>query len=193
MGKSFGDAGILGALGLANDIPTVLQSAARLNDQPDVHFLMVGDGKERPKLEALASQLGLRNVTFTGARPKLEMPEYLAASDACLAILQDIPMFRTTYPNKVFDYMAAGRPTVLAIDGVIRQAVEAASGGIFVPPGNPEALAKAVRDLAKDPERTRAMGAAARAYVIRHFDRRQQAEEFVGLLKRLSDHTPNRF
>ena len=37
-------------------------------------------------------------------------------------------MFRTTYPNKVFDYMAAGRPTILAIDGVIRQVVDAAGG-----------------------------------------------------------------
>ena len=37
----------------------------------------------------------------------------------------NIKMFRTTYPNKVFDYMAAGRPVVLAIDGVIREVVEA--------------------------------------------------------------------
>ena len=41
-------------------------------------------------------------------------------------------MFTTTYPNKVFDYMAAGRPTVLAIDGVIRQVVEAAGGDVLL-------------------------------------------------------------
>ncbi len=55
----------------------------------------------------------------------------LAASDVCVATLKNIRMFSTTYPNKVFDYMAAGRPIALAIDGVIRQVVEAAGGGIL--------------------------------------------------------------
>lgn len=174
-----------GALGFANDIPTILKAADRLRDQTDIHFLLVGDGKERANLEALASQLQLPNVTFAGSRPKLEMLEVLAASDVCVATLKDIPMFRTTYPNKVFDYMAAGRPTVLAIDGVIRKVVEAANGGIFVPPGDDAALAAAVQDLSRDRGRARSMGLAARAYVTEHFNRHQQAPQFLNLLKRV--------
>lgn len=174
-----------GALGLANDIPTILRAADRLRDQSEVHFLLVGDGKERANLEAQAHQLGLTNVTFVGSRPKFEMAEVLAASDACLATLRDIPMFRTTYPNKVFDYMAAGRPTILAIDGVIRQVIEAAGGGIFVPPGDDAALATAVISLSQDRARSRAMGQAARAYAVEHFNRRQQAAQFAELIERL--------
>ncbi len=132
-----------GALGLANDVPTLLRAAARLREQQHIRFLLVGDGKERSHLERMAKELGLPNVIFAGARPKSQMPAFLAASDVCVAILQNIPMFRTTYPNKVFDYMAAGRPTILAIDGVIREVVEAALGGIFVPPGDDAALAAA--------------------------------------------------
>jgi len=109
----------------------------------------------------------------------------LAALDACLAILMDIPMFRTTFPNKVFDYMAAGRPTILAIDGVIRQVIEAAGGGLFVTPGDDKALADAVLKLATNPEAARKMGAAARDCVIRHFNRADQAKEFVGLVAHL--------
>ena len=175
-----------GALGLANDIPTILKAANRLRENPQIHFLLVGDGKERDNLEALAEQLDLSNVTFTGARPKHEIPEILAASDACIAILQDIPMFKTTYPNKVFDYMAAGRPTVLAIDGVIRQVLEKSNGGIFVRPGNPQALAEAVLILSENRQRIQAMGEAARAYVAEHFNRRRQAEQFLQLVQWLS-------
>ena len=151
-----------------------------------VHFLLVGDGKERDNLEALAEQLDLPNVTFAGARPKYEIPEILAASDACIAILQDIPMFRTTYPNKVFDYMAAGRPTILGIDGVIRQVVEAAKGGIFVRPGDDAPLAEAVLTLSKHPQQAKAMGKAARVYVIEHFNRHKQAKHFCELEERLA-------
>jgi glycosyltransferase involved in cell wall biosynthesis len=94
-------------------------------------------------------------------------------------------MFRTTYPNKVFDYMAAGRPTLLAIDGVIREVVEAAQGGIFIPPGNAEALAEAARTLSQYPEQGRLMGESARAYVVEHFDRAQQAERLIDLVQRI--------
>ena len=174
-----------GALGLANDIETALRAARRLQDMTRIHFLLVGDGKERPRLEQQAREWGLSNVTFVGVRPKSEMPRFLAASDACLAILKDIPMFRTTYPNKVFDYMAAGRPTILAIDGVIRQVVESAQGGVFVPPGDDEALADAIAYLVNHPQRAQEMGQNARRYVEKHFERHDQARAFEQVLLRL--------
>ncbi|HEV2914542.1 MAG TPA: glycosyltransferase family 4 protein [Pyrinomonadaceae bacterium] len=174
-----------GALGLANDIPIILRAAELLRDQASIHFLLVGDGKERANLEELARRLDLPNVTFTGTRPKSEMAEILAASDACIACLKDIPMFRTTYPNKVFDYMAAGRPTILAIDGVIRQVIEAAGGGVFVPPGDNAGMAQAIRNLSSDRGQSNALGQSARAYVVAHFDRRQQATQFVDCIEEL--------
>ena len=179
-----------GALGLANDLDTLLRAASRLREESAVQFLLVGDGKERSSLEARAGDLGLRNVTFVGGQPKNRMPAFLAASQACVAVLKNIPMFRTTYPNKVFDYMAAGRPTILAIDGVIRDVIEASHGGIFVPPGDDEALAEAVRLLMRDRQQAELMGAEARAYVMKHFDRSRQAEQFAALVSRLADQVP---
>ncbi|HEX8091382.1 MAG TPA: sugar transferase [Blastocatellia bacterium] len=175
-----------GALGIANDIQTVLRAAGRLREQPEFHFLLVGDGKERGNLERLARELRLTNVTFAGSRPKSEMAEILAASDACVATLKDIAMFRMTYPNKIFDYMAAARPTILAIDGVIREVVESAGGGIFVPPGDDAALAEAARRLREDRPQAERMGRSARAFVVERFNRRQQAAVFLHLIRRLA-------
>ena len=172
-----------GALGQANDIPTLLRAADNLKCNKNIHFLIVGDGKERLNLEELARQRKISNVTFTGARPKSDMPGFLSASDACVAILQNIPMFQTTYPNKVFDYMAACKPTLLAIDGVIREVVEAANGGIFIPPGNAKALSNAISELAEHPHLAVKMGQAAHRYVRVHFDRRKQAYKFIDLLR----------
>jgi len=171
-----------GALGMANDIGTILRAAEILEDLPNIRFVLAGDGKERANLEKSAEDSGLENVYFPGSFPKSEIPRLLAAADVCVATLMNIPMFATTYPNKVFDYMAAGRPTVLGIDGVIREVVEAANGGIFVPPGDGEALADAVRTLAADPEKTREYGRSARGYVERRFDRAGQARRFGEIL-----------
>jgi glycosyltransferase involved in cell wall biosynthesis len=176
-----------GALGLANDISVLLDAAERLKEDSRIHFMLVGDGKERPRLKTEAKRRGLTNVTFTGAVPKSEMKDVLAASDACVAILKNIRMFRTTYPNKVFDYMAAGRPTILAIDGVIRKVVEASNGGVFVPPGNHFALSDAVRSMASVPDKSREMGLLAREYVVRHFNRKSHAQAFSQLVKQVSE------
>ena len=121
-----------GALGEANDIDTVLKAASLLANEKDIKIVLFGDGKLRKELEAKSRKMKLKNLVFAGAKPKKEMPNVVAAADVCLAILQDIPMFRTTYPNKVFDYMAAGKSTILAIDGVIRRVLQEAHGGIFV-------------------------------------------------------------
>ncbi len=181
-----------GSLGLANDLDTLLGAAEQLQDSPQVRILIVGGGKELPHLQAKVSDRQLENVIFGGHYPKGQMSQVLAASDLCVATLQDLPMFHTVYPNKVFDYMAAGRPTVLAIDGAIRDVIEAAEAGTFVPPGDASALATAIRRYVADPERVQRERAAARQYVCQHFERSEQAAAFEQVLERLCQDSPRR-
>lgn len=174
-----------GAIGEANDIGTLLDAARQVQQDDSIGFLIVGDGKERARLEELAVKNGLSNVKFTGTQPKSSMPGLIAAADLCVAVLKDIPMFRTTYPNKVFDYMAAGRPTLLAIDGVIREVIEKSGGGEFVQPGDAKAMAAAILRLKSGHERLRKMGGAARAYVSQHFDRDRHARRLAEIVHQM--------
>jgi glycosyltransferase involved in cell wall biosynthesis len=174
-----------GTIGQAHDLYTVLRAAQRLNNETHVQFVFFGDGKERPNLEEEAQRLGLKNVMFAGVCPKKEIPAVISAADVCLAILQDLKMFRTTYPNKVFDYMASARPTVLVIDGVVREVIEASGGGVFVEPGNDELLARTILELSREPQRVRQMGENARAYLVENLDRREKLAETLQLLESL--------
>ncbi|HSV86897.1 MAG TPA: glycosyltransferase family 4 protein [Levilinea sp.] len=172
-----------GAHGMSNDLDVVLDAAKRLDRYSPVCFVLVGDGKEKPALEAQAEQLGITNVLFLPPVVKSRMPEALAAADACLAILKPLDLFKTTYPNKVFDYMAAGRPVVLAIDGVIREVVENACAGVFTPPGDAERLAQVVQKLSADPDSARRLGRNGREYISRHFARPALAQQLTLLLQ----------
>jgi glycosyltransferase involved in cell wall biosynthesis len=173
-----------GAHGMSNDLGVALEAAAQLeNAAPQVRLVFLGDGKEKPALLDRAAQLGLTNVLFLPPVPKNGMAAALAGADACLAILKPIEAYKTTYPNKVFDYMAAGRPVVLAIDGVIREVVETAGCGFFAQPGDPGALAGAIQALAADPSAGRRMGLAGRRHLEEHFSREKIGEQLVRLLE----------
>ncbi len=177
-----------GAHGISNDLGVALEAAKILQDNPDsknVTLVFLGDGKEKPNLQDRSARMGLTNVAFLPPLPKTGMASALAGADACLAILKPLDEYRTTYPNKVFDYMAAGRPMVLAIDGVIRAVVEAAGCGVFAQPGDPAALAEAIRSLAADGERARRMGLAGRKYLEEHFSRDKIADELLKILSGL--------
>ncbi|KAF0109074.1 MAG: putative glycosyltransferase [Anaerolineaceae bacterium] len=175
-----------GAHGLSNDLGVALEAAKMLQEvtvTSKVTVTFLGDGKEKANLEKQAERLGLTNVLFLPPVPKNEMAAALAGADACLAILKPLEEYKTTYPNKVFDYMAAGRPVALAIDGVIREVVEAADCGIFAQPGDPSALAEAIRILAADKEKSRRMGLAGREYLEEHFSRAVLGEKLALLFE----------
>jgi glycosyltransferase involved in cell wall biosynthesis len=171
---------------MSNDLGVVLQAAQLLEGYPEIAIVLLGDGKEKAALITQAQEMELSNLHFLPPVPKVQMGKALAAADACIALLKPIPMYATVYPNKVFDYMAAGKPVILAIDGVIRAVVEECEGGIFVPPGDPIALADAIRSLADDPARGRKMGANARRHVEAHFDRAVLAEQLEDLIVRVA-------
>jgi glycosyltransferase involved in cell wall biosynthesis len=174
-----------GAHGMSNDLNVVLDSASLLASEKNIQIVFLGDGKEKPALMAHAKAMDLSNVSFLPSVPKAEMASALAGADACIAILKPLEEYKTTYPNKVFDYMAAGRPVVLAIDGVIRDVVEAADCGIFAAPGNAEEIAEAIRKLAADAKQSRAMGLRGRKYLEENFSRAVIGEKLVRLLEEI--------
>ena len=175
-----------GAHGLSNDLGIVLSAARLLLDRPVIQFVLVGDGKEKSELMRQAERDGLANVLFLPSVGKLDMPEVLTAADACVAILKPLDLYKTTYPNKVFDAMAAGKPVLLAIDGVIREVVDQAQAGIFCPPGDAVALADAVVQLEQDRASAKTMGENGRRYLSQHFSRARIAEDLIHLLMRMT-------
>ncbi|RMF60912.1 MAG: glycosyltransferase WbuB [Calditrichaeota bacterium] len=177
-----------GNIGIANDIETILEAARLLRKKaPDIIFVLMGGGLKIEEYRAKCQEEWLSNVKFLPAQPKKVMPQIIFSADVCLATLKDIPLFNTTYPNKVFDYMAASRPIVLAIDGAIREVVEKAKCGIPVPPGDPSKLAEAVWGYYNQPSLIELHGKSGREYVGKHFNREKISREFSDFLFSLAE------
>lgn len=123
-----------GAHGPANGLDLLIDAAAEVGDGIDV--VLVGDGVSRSALMARVRSMGLGNVRFVAAIPKSEMPALLLAADVGVHCLADVPLFRYgVSPNKLYDYMAAGRPVLTNTPGEVGTLVAEAEAGVAVAPG----------------------------------------------------------
>jgi len=103
----------------------------------------------------------------------------LSASNACLVMLKDAPLFRTVIPSKIFECMGAGRAVVSTVEGESRRILEAAGCGLFSPPEDAGALSDLLAGLAADPARLDAMGMSGRAHALAHYSRPALARRYL--------------
>ncbi len=171
-----------GIHGIAQGLETVLHAAQQLRDQPAVRFVMVGEGPVKPDLQRLRADLGLENVTLLPEQPRPSMPAVLSAADVALVPLRKVELFEHAVPSKLFDAWACACPVLLSIDGEARRVLEAANGGLFVPPEDPAALARAISQVAQLPDRGRSLGANGRRFTEEHYSRQAQARQLERLL-----------
>jgi glycosyltransferase involved in cell wall biosynthesis len=146
---------------------------------PSATFLISGYGPLRERLEAQARQLGVdARVRFLGYRKDVAL--ILAASDVFA-----LPSLWEGMSNAVLEAMAAGKPVVAtAVDGAVDQVLPGESG-LLVPPGDADALAQALLDLARDPRKAQEMGIKGRERVRREFSLDRMTDAYIELYRRL--------
>jgi glycosyltransferase involved in cell wall biosynthesis len=174
--------GFVGTLGSANALEALL-GAARLLADEDIGFVLVGQGSEGERLRSLAADLG--NVAFVGPIPKDEVPATLRCFDVCYVGYHESPLYRFGIsPNKVFDYMAAARPIILAATAA-NDPVRDAGCGLTVAPDDPAALATAIRVVrAMSPGQREDLGRNGRAFVEREHTYASLAKRYLPVLAR---------
>jgi glycosyltransferase involved in cell wall biosynthesis len=179
-----------GAHGPANGLDFVLDAALSLRERlPEVTFLLVGNGVDKPALVADAGRRQLRNVVFWDPIPKKNMPAVLGAADVGLHVLADVALFRYgVSPNKLYDYMAAGLPVVTNTGGEIAELVRGAEAGLAV---EPTGIADGVRAMVQAGVlRRRQWGKAGRRYIEDCRSRTVLARQLEALLARVTSKAP---
>lgn len=172
--------GILAALRPEKNHELFLQSAKQvLNKAPESHFVVIGDGAERQRLERLSAELGIRRrVRFLGSRD--DVPELLSALDVVV-----LSSHNEAFPVSILEAMAAAKPVVATRVGSVEEAVVDSRTGYLTPPGDSEALAARVVELIHHPLRAAEMGAAARQRVCQKWSLEKMVTGYENLLANL--------
>jgi len=173
-----------GAHGPANGLQLLLDAAAAAGDSADI--VLVGDGVSRPGLIQRAREMGLTNVRFLDPIPKSEIPDLLCAADVGVHCLADVPLFHYgVSPNKVFDYMAAGKPVLTNTPGDVAALVEGAHAGVAV---QPTKLSDGIRQMLSVGAPQRATwGANGKSFIAREQSRQAMAARLHTLLDSVAE------
>lgn len=156
-----------GSIGADNALETLIATARKLQDRPDIHFLIVGEGYLKESFQRSAADLS--NVTFAPGVPKASVQTVLAQADILYFAVHKSPLLRFGQSlNKVIDYMLSGKPIVASYTG-FPSMINEADCGSFVPAENVDALRSEIERYAAMPteERTR-IGKRGRDWIMKH-------------------------
>lgn len=177
-----------GNIGAAQSFETILDAAEILRGDPNIHWLILGDGRQFNWVQAEVVRRGLvQCVHVLGRHPIESMPEWFAQADVLLVSLKKDPIFALTIPSKVQSYMACGRPILASLEGEGARIVEEAHAGMVVAPEDPSALAEAVLKLSLMSSSEReVMGQNGRCYFLQEFERNNLLTRLDGWMKELA-------
>jgi glycosyltransferase involved in cell wall biosynthesis len=167
-----------GSHGVANSLDSFLDAAKLLKSNTAI--VLVGDGPEKASLVKMAGDKKVTNAYFLPAVKKKSIPALLEQFDALYIGLQNQPLFRFGIsPNKMIDYMMAGKPIIQAIKAG-NNMVREYSCGIDVTPENPESIANGIETVAAmSPAERAAMGANGTKAALQYHDYKVLSENFI--------------
>ncbi|MCB0875104.1 MAG: glycosyltransferase family 4 protein [Solirubrobacterales bacterium] len=168
-----------GNLGLYHGLDTAMDAADLLGD--GFQLLLIGHGPLRDELERRAAAMPPGQVRLEGLMSPDDAADRMIAADALLVALR--ASLDDVISSKLFDYCALGKPIVVAAAGETRRVADGAA--LLAPPGDPEAMAAAIRELRDDPGLGRVLGERARE-LAHHYLRETQAQRLVRELESLA-------
>lgn len=170
-----------GSHGLANDLDNILDAIEILEREAcvkNLKFSFYGRGPDKKRLQDRAEQMGLKSLCFYPAIPKEDIYNVLQIADFFIVSLKDSPLYKYGISlNKLYDFLAMSKPVVMAGSPQNNPVLESGAG-LVAPPGNPSAMAEALKKMVSMPHEQRTeIGKKGREFVSCHHDIKSLAKQ----------------
>jgi len=173
-----------GNIGKAQSIETLISTAQKLSDSPEIKVVVVGSGSMLAWAKEEVEERGIKNIIFTGSFSIEAMPPLFAKAKALLVSLNAEEIFSYTIPSKVQAYMSAGRPIIASINGEAARVIEEAEAGLTCLAENPESLAGQIIEFFNmSAEERDIMAGNSRRYFLENFEMHQQCAKLTDILE----------
>lgn len=175
-----------GNIALTQGLETVIDTAERVKDTPDIHFVIVGEEDALHALHKRCEKKNLNNVLLLPFQPRHELPEMLAAADVGL-IVQKRNVVSFNMPSKTQVLLASGRPIIASVppQGTAAHAIARSRAGLVVKPQSPYHLAEAIKMLYRNPEEAKALGEQGRRHAMDCYSFERALDRYEALFERV--------
>jgi glycosyltransferase involved in cell wall biosynthesis len=173
-----------GIMGKVNGLYRVIETASRIQDHREICFVLIGEGKEKPRLEQMVKNLKLNNIKFMEPLPKVELSRVLPAADVGMVSIDRMPHMQFNSANKFFDALACGLPVLLNYGGWQKEVLDKYNAGLGCDILNEDEFSENILTLLKDPNLRQTMGQNARRLAENEFDRDILAQKVLDHISR---------
>ncbi len=173
-----------GNIARTQGVHTIIRTAERMQDNPNIQFVIVGEAGQLAELKNLCQELDVHNVMLRPFVAAEAFPDMLAAADISL-ILQKHNVVGFNMPSKTQKIMASGRPIIASVPfhGSAAEAVLKSDSGLVVEPESPVELAKAIQCLYDNPEKLEILGQQGRQFAVENYSFQQAIDAYERLME----------
>lgn len=168
-------------------VENVVEAARLLADDLDVLFEMIGEGPERAKVQEMADQYHLGNISFVDWLEKSELVEHIAQANVCLGAFGSTPQSLMTVQNKIYEGLAMAKPVITGDSSAVRQVLEHGRHVYLCERENPQALATAILTLKNSPKLRQRLSEHGYQLYCHNFDLAQTGKQWTAHLHSLID------
>ena len=173
-----------GNMGHPNDLESIVECAASLKDEKEIHFIFLGTGVKRKWLEDVVKLKKLPNVTILEPRPRNEQNIFLNACDVAIVSLVK-KMKGVSMPSRTYNILAVGKP-ILALseeNSEVAKVVEEDNVGWVSAPDEPAALLRLLSKIVSERDRIAAMRQRARNSAVEKYSLQTAISKYLEVLK----------
>ena len=156
----------------------IVEAARILQDVPDIHFELIGEGPTKAQAVALARKYELDNITFVDWVDKRDLPRKVARADVCLGVFGTTPQSMMTVQNKIYEGLAMGKPMITGDGPAVRQTLAHGEHLYLCERANPQSLAEGIRLLRNDPALCKILARGGYVHYQHHFTTKQIGLQF---------------
>jgi len=177
--------GYVGSLGVIHDLHTFVQAAKLCENDPDIEFIIVGDGGQNNQLHKIIEEIQPSNLQWVGLKKHQQIPYYISSFDLAINPVNDSKAFRSIVTVKFYEYLACETPVLSAANGALKDIGDLSNAAVTIPAGDPRLLADKIKYLKWHPDKLKNLSQNARRFVESHYSRRDLAKKLSDLLKNI--------
>lgn len=175
--------GYIGSLGFIHDLKTFVKAAKLCEDDPSIHFTIIGDGGRKNQLNDLIQNLSPNNLEWLGLKNHEKIPYYISSFDLAINPIVQSKAFESIITVKFYEYLACGTPVITCGNGSIEKIGNRSEAAITIEPENAELLAKTIKDLKSRPETLAKMSINGISFIRKNYSRETSSQKLSNELK----------